>query len=128
MNLRPHHILCIQKFTGHGYDAMFTEHMKSVVSKLRNTQETEIVITQGCDELCSMCPHSIGDSCTSLEKVDRMDSSVLNNCDLTYGENVQWATLAHRARKRILETDVFYHVCSDCQWFELCKSTEGYHE
>ena len=128
MNLRPHHILCIQKFAGHGYDAMFTEHMKSVVSKLRNAQETGIVITQGCDELCSMCPHNTGDVCTSLEKVERMDSSVLEICNLAYEERVPWATLAYRGRKRIFEADEFNRICGSCQWFELCKNKEDYYE
>lgn len=33
MNFRPHHLLCIQKFTGHGYNADFTAHMKMIVSE-----------------------------------------------------------------------------------------------
>ena len=36
MQLRPHHLLCIQKFTGHGYDEPFTQHMTSIVSALKS--------------------------------------------------------------------------------------------
>lgn len=127
MNLRPHHTLCIQKFTGHGYNEDFTVHMKSIVSELANQSSTQITVTRGCDDLCEMCPNNINGVCTSLEKVALMDSAVLNTCNLTYGENVLWTDLAGGARERIFETDEFNHICSSCQWFELCRSTEVYY-
>ncbi|MCH5197317.1 MAG: DUF1284 domain-containing protein [Oscillospiraceae bacterium] len=124
MNLRPHHLLCIQKFTGHGYDEAFTEHMTDIVSKLKDEPITKITVTKGCDELCKVCPNNINNSCTSLQKVDFMDSSVLGICEIAYGENVSWEYLANKARKRIFETDEFNNICSSCEWFELCKNTK----
>jgi len=37
MNLRPHHLLCIQKFTGHGYSPSFTAHMHALTASLRQS-------------------------------------------------------------------------------------------
>lgn len=128
MNLRPHHLLCIQKFTGHGYNADFTVHMKSVVSELTDNSKTQITVVQGCDDLCEMCPNNISGGCTSLEKVTLMDNAVLGICNLAYRDNVSWIELAREARKRIFETDAFIKICSCCQWFELCRSTEVYYE
>ena len=128
MNLRPHHLLCIQKFTGHGYDAAFTDHMTSIVSELSGGGKAQILLTQGCDDLCRACPNNRGGSCTSLEKVAMMDSSVLDVCGLACGESAPWAELASRARERILETQEFNRICNCCQWFELCKNTEVAHE
>ena len=48
MNLRPHHLLCIQKFTGHGYSADFTAHMTAVVSELAENPETAVTLAKGC--------------------------------------------------------------------------------
>lgn len=127
MNLKPHHLLCIQKFTGHGYNADFTVHMKSIVSELTDNPQTQITVVQGCDDLCGMCPNNISGVCTSLEKVTLMDNAVLGICDLAYGDNVSWAELARKARKRIFETEEFINVCTCCQWFELCRSTEAYY-
>ena len=124
MNLRPHHILCIQKFTGYGYNAEFTAHMLSIVSKLKEEPESQIIITQGCDDLCEMCPHNINNVCTSLEKVSIMDSAVLDICYLAYGKSVSWAELAGRGRERVFGTDEFNHICACCQWFELCQNTK----
>ena len=124
MNLRPHHLLCIQKFTGHGYHAGFTAHMQSIVSELAENPKTQVTVVQGCDDLCKMCPNNRNGVCTSLEKVAFLDSAVLSVCNLTYGENILWTTAANKAREQILDTEEFNHICACCQWFELCRRTE----
>ena len=124
MKLRPHHLLCIQKFTGHGYNADITAHMKSIVSELTENPKAEITVTQGCDELCKMCPNNINGVCNSLEKVALMDSDVLDICNLNYGENVLWTKASEKSRELIFETEKFYNICACCQWFELCRKNE----
>ena len=128
MNLRPHHLLCIQKFTGHGYDADFTAHMKSIVSEVTENPETQITVVQGCDDLCKMCPNHMGGVCTSLDKVTLMDSAVLRISSLAYEEQVPWKEAAGKARERIFATEAFQSICAGCQWFALCRSTEVSHE
>lgn len=124
MNLRPHHLICIQKFTGHGYNADFTAHMKSIVLELKNNPNTKITLTQECDDLCKMCPNNISGICSSTEKVALMDSAVLNICDLAYGENIPWKNAANIALERILKTEEFNNICACCNWFYLCRSRE----
>lgn len=124
MYIRPHHILCIQKFTGHGYNEEFTAHMSRAVSELAENPGTEITAAHGCDDLCEACPNNEDGVCTSCGKVERMDDAVLRVCDFAYGESASWAELSSRARKRIFETDEFQRICAGCQWFELCRKTE----
>ena len=124
MKIRPHHILCIQRFTGHGYNEEFTNHMKAVVSKLKSKPETYITVREGCDDLCKMCPNREDEVCSSFEKVKTMDNAVLRVCGITYKDTVSWEKLAYRARTLIFETDAFQRICADCQWAELCRNTE----
>ena len=124
INIRPHHLLCIQKFTGHGYSEEFTEHMKMIVSELKKNPEIPVTVAQGCDDLCQRCPNNINSACNSLDKVASMDSAVLDICGLAYGENVSWKKAADNARERIFETKEFHNICSCCQWFDLCRNTE----
>ena len=124
MNIRPHHILCIQKFTGHGYNEEFTDHMKAVVSELKSNPETYIAVREGCDDLCRMCPNREDEACTSFEKVKAMDNAVLRVCGITYEDTVSWKKLANQARKQIFGTEAFQRICTDCQWAELCRNTE----
>ena len=119
MNIRPHHILCIQRFTGHGYNEEFTNHMKAVVSKLKSKPETYITVREGCDDLCKMCPNREDEVCSSFEKVKTMDNAVLRVCGITYKDTVSWEKLAYRARTLIFETDAFQRICADCQWSQV---------
>ncbi|HJB08002.1 MAG TPA: DUF1284 domain-containing protein [Candidatus Enterocloster faecavium] len=128
MNLRPHHILCIQKFTGHGYSEEFTLHMTELTAELKKDPERSVDIVQGCDELCRVCPHNSGGVCGSLEKVDRMDRGVLEACGLSYGDQAPWNQLAGKGRKKIFETKEFEQICGSCQWHELCRRTEVSYE
>ena len=128
MKIRPHHLLCIQKYTGHGYDAAFTAHMTALVSGLSDRPQTQVTLTKGCDALCLACPHNIGGVCTSLEKVDKMDAAVLNACGLSYGISAPWELLARRAKKQIFMIGKEETVCSGCQWFSLCRETETTYE
>ncbi len=131
MHLRPHHILCIQKFTGHGYNEAFTLHMTALTAALREKPEAPVVLVRGCDDLCQVCPHNTGDTCASLEKVERMDRRVLEACGLSCGEGYSWDRLAEMGRREIFETEWFERICGSCQWYALCRSTripsESYH-
>ncbi len=123
MRLRPHHALCIQKFTGHGYDERFTEHMTEICEKLGKHPETSVTVIQGCDEPCAACPNDLAGSCSALEKVDSMDEGVLKALGIRYGDTLPWDKLAARARKNVFETENFEKICGTCEWFGLCRST-----
>lgn len=128
MNLRPHHLLCIQKFTGHGYSPEFTAHMTAVAARLRKMPETRITLTKGCDDLCRKCPHSSSGICSSLDKTAALDAAVQKTCGLSLGDSDSWAALAENVREKILSSETFHHICLSCQWYELCRNTEVSHD
>ena len=123
MKLRPHHLLCLQKYTGKGYDEAFTAHMNGLLGRLTAHPEGAIQLTEGADDLCAACPHNAGGRCDSQEKVTRMDRGVLAALDLSYGQRDSWDALARRAAERVLSTEEFQRICADCQWIELCRNT-----
>ncbi len=120
-NLRPHHLLCIQKFTGHGYDEAFTKHMTEVVATLG--EGADITLQEGCDDICVACPNKVYGACNADAKVRSMDEKVLATLGLHYEERSTWADFAARAKKEILDTSAFEEVCGECEWYQLCKET-----
>lgn len=127
MKLRPHHLLCIQKYTGKGYDAPFAANMNRLLCRLMADPDGSILLTEGRDDVCAACPHMIDGYCASEEKVQRMDQGVLAACGLSCAQTGSWRALAQSASEMIFQTDRFDQICGDCQWFELCRDTrEGW--
>ena len=123
MKLRPHHLLCIQKYTGNGYDDAFAAGMDALVRRLTARPDTAVTLTEGRDNVCAVCPHMAGGRCDSEEKVNRLDKGVLEACGFSAGETHSWSVLARTAREQVLEKDTFEKVCGCCEWFELCRDT-----
>lgn len=123
LRLRPHHALCIQKYTGHGYDAAFTRHMDELVAELRRQPDTPVRLTEGCDDLCLCCPNNADGVCATADKVRGMDEAVLRLCEYAYGQQLPWGELAGAASRRVFGTPDFETVCSDCEWYGLCRET-----
>ena len=123
MKLRPHHLLCIQKYTGSGYDDAFTAGMDALVRRLRACPDAPVTLVEGRDDLCAACPHMAGSRCGSEEKVNRLDRGVLEACGFSAGETRSWSALARTAREQVLEKETFVKVCGYCEWFELSRDT-----
>lgn len=123
MLLRPHHLLCIPHFTGHGYDAAFTAHMTALTATLSAAPQTPVTLICDCDDLCKACPHSACGLCDSAEKVAAMDAAVLQCCGLKAGVSAAWCDFSRIAMQNILKTDAFHQICSCCQWYALCRET-----
>lgn len=119
MKLRPHHLLCIPKYTGHGYSEDFTAHMNGLVAQLKAHPETPVTLVSGCDDLCGCCPNNEQGSCSSLAKVSGMDAAVLA---IVQKHSGTWQELS-RAAAPIFENQDFERICGNCSWFDLCKNT-----
>lgn len=75
--LRPHHLLCLQSFVGHGYSEEFVQQMSAVKQQLTNAPDTPVKIVRGADMLCRHCPNCKMGTCTS-DKPEIFDQLVLN--------------------------------------------------
>ena len=99
MKLRPHHLLCVQKYTGNGYDDAFAAGMDALIRRLAARPDTAVTLVEGRDDLCASCPHMAGNRCSSGEKVNRLDRGVLETCGFSAGGHlaatlgVHWRTL-----------------------------------
>jgi hypothetical protein len=122
MKLRPHHLLCIQKFTGHGYDENFTKHMTEIVKVLNSG--CEITLHEGCDDVCLQCPNNYFGKCKSYHKVKELDENVLYSCNLSYGKAIEWNSVSSIAKEIILDSNMFDSICGKCEWYKLCKNTK----
>ena len=106
-------MLCVQNYIGYGYNEEFSLHMDDITKKL--AEDPKVVIHEGCDDICTACPHKKDGTCTSLDKVDRMDSRTLYVCGLKYSEKRKWKDL----KRGIISEDGLYDLLE--RYRSLCK-------
>ncbi|WRS27259.1 DUF1284 domain-containing protein [Oscillospiraceae bacterium MB08-C2-2] len=118
MKLRPHHLLCTQGYSGRGYSEEFVANMNRVTDRLRNHRGTEIKLTFSTDDICSACPHKLGEGlCRYQEKVLRYDSKVTSHFALQE-KTYTYDALIEEIRSRITGT-VMDDICADCAWYPV---------
>ena len=122
-NLRPHHGLCITFFEGKGYNDNFTQHMKKMISILKE-QNPNIQLVLESDIICSHCPHQKNKLCDSNCKVQRYDKAVLKACNLQEHQVLNWSAFCEILNKKILSSKPISEICVNCQWLAICKTKQ----
>ena len=119
MKLRPHHLLCIRFYAGHGYSDAFNKKMREVISFL-HTGAT-FTLTDGPDDLCESCPNLNGVLCSTQEKVARYDRKTLAALGLRPGVSLTYPEAKDLTDSTVFQSQAaFDEICGDCEWQALC--------
>ena len=127
--LRPHHLLCLQTFVGHGYSPEFTAHMTIVQKQLTTDPLTPITLVNGPDDLCGHCPNCVDGSCTSPKPAvfDHLVGQKLNTTEDTENAapkhtDASDSPLTLHGIPSILHMSeqLLAECCPYCEWKELC--------
>lgn len=110
IKLRGHHVLCLLSFEGKGYSQEFVLHMDQVLHSL-----DEIQIISECDEICQYCPHKKGKYC-EYSRVKEYDQRIVQAMGFEKTKSYHWQEIKPKLEKINLN-----EICSDCQWFSICK-------
>ena len=129
IRLRPHHLLCLQTFVGHGYSPEFTAHMTIVQKQLTTDPLTPITLVNGPDDLCGHCPNCVDGSCTSPKPAvfDHLVGQKLSTTEDTENAapkhtDASDSPLTLHGIPSILHISeqLLAECCPDCEWKELC--------
>lgn len=117
-DVRAHHGLCMSFFEGKGYSDSFTANMAE--KKMMLEKDPLVRIVDHVDEICRACPHNIDGVCSSLGKVAKYDSEVLERCGIKSGTIMLWSDFVKRVYDNIIDAKRLSEVCGDCQWYSIC--------
>jgi uncharacterized protein len=124
MKIRAHHLLCVQGFQGKGYDRRFTEHMGTVADRFRAKPKESVEIVEGCDDICTFCPHMKAGGCakgSGSEKDTRArDASVLKALGLAAGASMKAGEAARLCVDRLPSVRTRSDLCGPCEWQTDC--------
>ncbi len=125
LNLRGHHLICLHFFGGEGYDAAFIKNLRDI---LQRTEYEDIIVTEGADDVCRMCPYLINNQCQYQKGADlqikEMDQKALGLLGVSVGDKVKW----HEIKERVSDIfpDWFSGYCHDCDWLSVCEKDVFY--
>lgn len=119
--LRPHHALCSQFFTGHGYSDEFVENMTHILNSL-NTDNLKVKFVSGCDDICACCPKNKDGKCENESKVNQTDLKCLEEYNFAIGEELYWQYIKARVIEKLKSQQKLPSVCSKCKWLSICES------
>ena len=132
LHLRPHHLLCLQTFVGHGYSEEFVQQMTSVKRQLTLAPHTPVQLVDGADMLCRHCPNCADGHCTSDKPAlfDRLVSakikksekiSLSRTSESNYGDIFSDSFILHGIPEYLtLSHALLEECCPGCEWKDLC--------
>lgn len=117
---RPHHFLCALCFRGSGYSPDFVANFSALMDELssENGDETMINVINHTDSICQPCPHRTGKTCTSQEKITKLDHAHSDALALGAGDVISWGQAKNRIKENI-SLAKFHSICSGCEWKNL---------
>lgn len=100
IKIRYHHLMCLPRYKGEGYSKDFCANMQAVKKSIENMDYT---LVDTCDEICKACPNNVDGKCINENKVSVYDNKV---------------------KQSLLKNEILNpaDICSDCNWFYICKN------
>ena len=121
LKLRAHHICCapfIPPRSDRGIK--FSQIQNRIRQVLKSEPDSTLVVIEGVDELCKVCPLCIEERCESPEgneeEVRKWDAILLKELGLSFGEALkvrQWQSLIRQKSP--------FRLCQRCKWRETCS-------
>lgn len=122
--LRPHHILCLQGFQGHGYDSVFIKNLAAIHESVSKNPDQIVQISCGIDDICEPCPNHREKICAKSEQAEKniqaIDRIVLSLLDLPYLYIDSVRNIFTHANRVLKTKNSVKKVCGSCEWREKC--------
>ena len=117
--LRGHHLICLNFFTGEGYDEAFIKNLSDIINKAK----IEGVKTcSGPDDVCIKCPHLKNNECrydeNADEEIKKMDEMALSLLKTAPDTTVSWQEINGKIPEIFAEW--YQSFCLDCDWKKVC--------
>ena len=126
INLRAHHLLCLQSYKGKGYSPEFVAGMSKISDTFKRTPDTKFILVSGADDICKNCPHRVGKLCVHKNPPEPQDEKVMKHFALVAGKVYNYKTVTDIIRQKMTD-EVFHDICGTCDWNSTgeCKKVLG---
>jgi len=126
IELRAHHLLCLQGYEGKGYSPEFVTEMSKLATMFAQAPDTTFTLINGADDICRNCPHLVDEKCIHPNPPEPQDAKVIKYFDLVIGEQYSYKAATDIIKQKI-NADIFMDICGTCDWNSAtqCRSALG---
>lgn len=126
IKLRGHHLICLNFFSGEGYDEDFVKNLEQIVNELRSGAIFQIIY--GGDDICYRCPNLRSNNCYYKEDSDegilKMDMVALDLLKVRIGQILRWDEVEFGVPKILEKWKLLF--CKVCEWRYVCEKRDEF--
>ncbi|MEK6820228.1 MAG: DUF1284 domain-containing protein [Nanoarchaeota archaeon] len=123
IKLRAHHLLCIPRFYGRGYNGQYEKSFEEICRTIRENPEVKVQIVRGTDQICSRCPYEQGDACNKRAGINHwilfQDQKVLYKLGISVGDFFAAKDIFRLSIEKISPKDI-EGICKGCEFLRDC--------
>jgi hypothetical protein len=121
--IRAHHLLCIPRFYGGGYNRVFGKNLKQICFAIRKDPKMIIKIVKRCDAICDKCPYKKNGVCKQTPKISswvlNQDNKVLRKLCLKENSSHVARDVFNLSMEKV-NLRTIKSVCNGCPFLENC--------
>lgn len=118
IKLRPHHLLCIQGYSGKGYSKEFVENMTEIVELIKKENaQVQLIFLE--DDICSKCPNLAENKICKSDTVNIIDKKVIKYFKLE--EKIYKYDSLLKYIKSHITKEIMDDICGNCEWYSISK-------
>ncbi len=123
IQIRPHHLLCIPRFYGGGYNKEFGKNLKKICFDIRKNPHLKIKVLKECDDICINCPYKRDDICKKTPKLNywilRQDDKVLKKLKIKNNSIHKARDIFNFSINKVTSQDI-KDICKGCVFLKSC--------
>jgi|SRR3989344_1611815 len=123
VKIRPHHLLCIPRFYGGGYNKEFGKNLKKICFKIRKNPNLKINVLKACDDICKSCSYKKDNICKKTPKLNywilRQDDGVLEKLKIKDNSILMAKDIFNLSIDNITSQNI-KDICKGCVFLKNC--------
>lgn len=123
IKIRAHHLLCIPRFKGGGYNKNIRERIFEIQKRIKENPNIKIKVVKECDNICDACPFKKDNICKKTPKLNYwilvQDNKVLKKLNIKNNQTFKAKNIFKLSIVKIKNKEL-KNICKRCNFLDFC--------
>lgn len=121
MEIRAHHLLCIPRFRGKGYNKKIKRGIFNIQKRIKENPNMKIKVIKSCDAVCNACPFMLNKKCVKKPEINHIeiqDNRVIKKLNLKENQIFKARDIFNLSAK--IKNKELKQICKGCGYLRFC--------